>query len=243
LESGEYTVRAEKAGFRGVSFGPFTLRAGQNTRIDLQFEAPQREAIGAASDPPQFFDPPQFTVAGVTDAMNHGGHGSDAVSRTTQSLTDELSSSNREAAPAGPAEGEASLRATLQRNPEDFDANLGLGMLLASAGKPQEAVPFLERASRLHPDHGSARELARTYMALGRFSEARSTADDALARGESADLHHLLADLAEAQHDPLRAVHEYQRPAELDPSEPNLFDWGTELLTHRTLQPAIEVFT
>src|ERR1019366_2631353 len=42
---------------------------------------------------------------------------------------------------------------------------------------------------------------------------------------------------------PLEAVREYQRAAELDPSEPNLFDWGTELLTHRALEPAAEVFT
>jgi tetratricopeptide (TPR) repeat protein len=28
----------------------------------------------------------------------------------------------------------------------------------------------------------------------------------------------------------------------LDPSEGNLFDWGTELLTHRAAEPAIEVF-
>jgi tetratricopeptide (TPR) repeat protein len=41
----------------------------------------------------------------------------------------------------------------------------------------------------------------------------------------------------------LQAVREYQRAAELDPSEPNLFDWGTELLTHRALEPATEVFS
>jgi Flp pilus assembly protein TadD len=28
----------------------------------------------------------------------------------------------------------------------------------------------------------------------------------------------------------------------LDPSEGNLFDWGCELLLHRTYEPAIEVF-
>ena len=42
---------------------------------------------------------------------------------------------------------------------------------------------------------------------------------------------------------PVEAVGEYQRAAELDPSEPNFFDWGAELLTHRALQPAIEVFS
>jgi tetratricopeptide (TPR) repeat protein len=41
----------------------------------------------------------------------------------------------------------------------------------------------------------------------------------------------------------LEAVREYQRAAELNPSESNLFDWGAELLTHRAADPAIEVFT
>jgi tetratricopeptide (TPR) repeat protein len=40
----------------------------------------------------------------------------------------------------------------------------------------------------------------------------------------------------------LEAIREYQRDAELDPSEANLFDWGAELLTHRGVDQAIEVF-
>ena len=243
LESGEYTIRAEKSGFRDASFGPFTLREGQNTRIELRLDARQQKPVSRVADAPQFFDQPQFTVAGVTDAMNHGGHGSDAVSRTTQSLTHELSAFDGKSASRQSNEAEASLRVAVKSNPEDFDANLRLGTLLASAGKPAQAVPFLEHANQLRHDHDSARELAGAYVALGKLSEARATAEAALARGESAGLHHLMADLAEKQHDPLLAVREYQRAAELDPSEPNLFDWGTELLTHRTLQPAIEVFT
>jgi tetratricopeptide (TPR) repeat protein len=135
------------------------------------------------------------------------------------------------------------LRKDLQSNPADYEANLRLGRLLRSTGKPAEAVPYLEHAHQLHPDHDSARELADTYMALGKLPKARSTAEATLARQDTGDLHHLLAEIAEQQDEPLRAVREYQRAAELDPSEPNLFDWGTELLVHRTLQPAIEVFT
>ena len=40
----------------------------------------------------------------------------------------------------------------------------------------------------------------------------------------------------------LEAVRQYQRAAELDPSEPYFFDWGSELLLHRAVEPAIEVF-
>lgn len=41
---------------------------------------------------------------------------------------------------------------------------------------------------------------------------------------------------------PLAAVREYQRAAHLDPTEANLFEWGTELLIHRAHQEAAEVF-
>jgi tetratricopeptide (TPR) repeat protein len=42
---------------------------------------------------------------------------------------------------------------------------------------------------------------------------------------------------------PLEAVRAFQRAAELNPSESNLFDWGAELLSHRAPDQAIEVFT
>ena len=41
-----------------------------------------------------------------------------------------------------------------------------------------------------------------------------------------ADLHHLLGDVDEKLGDSLEAVRHYQRAAELDPSEPHLFDWA-----------------
>jgi tetratricopeptide (TPR) repeat protein len=38
------------------------------------------------------------------------------------------------------------------------------------------------------------------------------------------------------------AVNEFALAAHQDPSESNLFDWASELLLHRTLEPAIDVF-
>jgi tetratricopeptide (TPR) repeat protein len=51
------------------------------------------------------------------------------------------------------------------------------------------------------------------------------------------------ADAAEKQGNALEAARQYQRAAVLDPSEANLFNWGTELLTHRAAEQAVEVFT
>ena len=106
--------------------------------------------VQAPPAPPQYFDEPTFIVAGVTDPSHRGGHGSDPVLRSAESL-------------------------------------------------------------------------------------AKATA--ALRTGTSPD------DVAEKLGNALEAVREYQRAAELDPSEPNLFDWGTELLTHRAADQAVEVFT
>jgi tetratricopeptide (TPR) repeat protein len=66
-------------------------------------------------------------------------------------------------------------------------------------------------------------------------SLARSTA--ALRTGTSA------ADAAERQGNALAAAREYQRIAELDPTEAHLFDWGAELLAHRAAEQAVEVFS
>jgi tetratricopeptide (TPR) repeat protein len=59
----------------------------------------------------------------------------------------------------------------------------------------------------------------------------------------NAELHHLLGDAHEKLGNSLEAVREYQRAAELDATEPNLFDWAAELLTHRAVDQAIEVFS
>lgn len=64
-----------------------------------------------------------------------------------------------------------------------------------------------------------------------------------LATRDSAELHRELGDLDEQMNDSLAAVHEYERAAHLNPSEQNYFAWGTELLLHRAIQPAVEVFS
>jgi tetratricopeptide (TPR) repeat protein len=64
-----------------------------------------------------------------------------------------------------------------------------------------------------------------------------------LEHGDSADLHEQLAEIEEKEGRPLDAVREYQRAAEMQPGEPNLFAWGAELLLHHAPEPAIEVFS
>jgi len=79
----------------------------------------------------------------------------------------------------------------------------------------------------------SAEVLAKETASLGKTSPNANTEEQ----------HHVLGEMDENSGHPLAAVQEFQRAAELNPSEPNLFDWGTELLIHRAPQPAAEVFT
>jgi tetratricopeptide (TPR) repeat protein len=76
-----------------------------------------------------------------------------------------------------------------------------------------------------------------------RSSEALTKAAAALGKDSSANRAPLArqAEMDERNAKPLEAVRKYQRAAELDPTEPNFFDWAAELLAHRAYDPAIEV--
>jgi tetratricopeptide (TPR) repeat protein len=259
LASGVYTLRAKMAGYGEATFGPCVIGPKEVKRIDLTLgsatvSAPQSGSPGTSgAEQPQFFDEPEFTVAGVTEATNPGGHGSDTILRTTEALAKETASLTGTAVNSRPgsdsfspsAAAEESLRKTTENDPGNFDANLRLGKLLADDGKAREALPYLERASQLNPgDYETAYELALAYARAGQYERARTLlARQNKSAEEHAELHRLLGDVEEKLGKPLEAVREYQRAAELDPSEPNLFDWGADLLMHRAYEPAIEVFS
>ena len=64
-----------------------------------------------------------------------------------------------------------------------------------------------------------------------------------LSREENAGLRFQLAEIEEKSGRALAAVNDYQRAAQLEPTESHLFSWGTELLVHRAFDPAVEVFS
>jgi tetratricopeptide (TPR) repeat protein len=268
LHEGIYMLRVEMAGYSQAIFSPCVLGPKEAKKLDLTLESPKSSPsqtsspgkLGGAT--PEFFDEPQFSVAGVTDGTNLGGHGSNTVVRTKESLAKDiasLSASGGKRLPGGlPASSadtaESSLRVTAERQPRDFDANQRLGKLLVANGKASEALAYLERASQLKPgDYENAYLLALAYADAGQYPHARTnarallTVQEKAKRGlnqkDQAELHHLLGDVEEKSGDPLEAVREYQRAAELNSSEPYFFDWGAELLLHRAVEPAIEVFS
>jgi tetratricopeptide (TPR) repeat protein len=183
---GAYVLRVEKAGFRSEtqSFdvplknsGPLVVKL---TPVKLQ------GTRGKSSEPMQFSDNADFTVAGITDWTAAGGHGSDVNLRTSETLAKDT---------RGLA-GETSV-------------GTGTGITTNSGD-------LLRRRDQLRK---------------------------MLAGSDRADLHRQLGDVDEQMHDSLGAVREFARATQLDPSEQNYFVWATELLLHRAIQPAVEVFT
>jgi len=155
-KGGSFTLRAEKAGLHSRAM---EIVASQGVAVTLVLEGGT-----AAADAMEFADKPNFTVAGVVDWTAVGGHGSDAILRTTEGL-------------------------------------------------------------------------ARDTVALkARQGEPNGTGSTA------ADLHRVAAERAEKAGDALTAVHEFEQAARLDASEENYFAWGSELLLHRAVWQAQEIF-
>jgi tetratricopeptide (TPR) repeat protein len=242
LPGGVYSLQAAKDGYAAAEVSAVFLRPRESKIIDLTLTPLSR---GSATSAPQFFDQPQFTVAGVTDTTSLGGHGSDTVVRTQNSLAkDTVSLAETADKPSPDAAREKSFRELAKRQPDDFGVNHQLGQLLIAGGRAQEAIPFLERAAARDPaNYENAYDLALANAEVGKYPIARDEATKLLATHDHADLHHLLGDVDEKLGDSLEAVRQYQRAAELDPSESHLFDWGAELLLHHAPEPAMEVFS
>jgi tetratricopeptide (TPR) repeat protein len=246
LHTGVYALRAELAGYGDAEVLSLFVGPKEVKNVDLTLQgkqAPRSQSDSARK--PEFFDQPQFTVSGVTDTTNLGGHGSDTIVRTRETLAKEAVSLGK-TSPGGAAmavEAERSLRESVQRDPGSFDANHRLGKLLAENGKAHDAIPYLERASELNPDdYENSYDLALANESAGNYELARRNAQALLVKHDRAELHHLLGDSQEHLGNSLEAVREYQRAAELDPSEAYIFDWGSELLLHHAPEPALDVF-
>jgi tetratricopeptide (TPR) repeat protein len=138
---------------------------------------------------------------------------------------------------------EQHFKKAAELDPEDYDANHNLGEFYVRSNKIAEALPFLERAQHIdRSSYDNGYDLSLAYLVSGRTAEARKLIHDLVAQKDTAELHNLLAQVEEKDGNFVAAANEFQTAAHIEPSESNLFDWGGELLLHRTLEPAIEVF-
>jgi tetratricopeptide (TPR) repeat protein len=131
----------------------------------------------------------------------------------------------------------------LELAPRDYTANHNLGEFYIQSGKIAEARPLLEHAQRINPSaYDNGYDLAMADLLTGHLSEGRQLVQNLLRIKNTGELHNLLAQIEEKDGQFVAAANEFGTAAHMDPSEDNLFDWGSELLLHRTYEPAIDVF-
>lgn len=139
---------------------------------------------------------------------------------------------------------EAKLKELAALHPESFEANYSLGEFYLHAGRFADGIPYMEKARSLDPsNYVSGYDLALAYFDTHDYGNARRQIQTMLRQRDAAELHTLLADVDEAAGDYVIAADEYQRAAQIEPTEEHIFDWGSELLSHRTTDAAVEVFT
>jgi tetratricopeptide (TPR) repeat protein len=213
--------------FSNLSEGTYSLRAEKGALGDAaqdpfyiqskeakQVDLTLKSPKTVDTTKPTFFDEPSFTVAGVTDSTYLGGHGSGGTMRSSETL----------------ARATASLSKTPTTNSPDQS--------LAALEKP-----LRDAVSREPGSFEANYRLGKFLVTTRRPREAFPYLQHALELDPGkAELHRLLGDADEQTGNSLAAVREYQRAAELNATESNLFDWGAELLVHRAVEPAIEVF-
>jgi tetratricopeptide (TPR) repeat protein len=138
---------------------------------------------------------------------------------------------------------EAQLREALALDPDGFEPNHNLADLYLQSNKISEALPFLKQAQRINPtSYNNGYDLALALFLNGRPDESRQLIQGMLKQKDTGELHNLLGQIEEKDGKFLQAANEFQLAAQMDPSEDNLFTLGSELLLHRTYQPAIDVF-
>ena len=135
------------------------------------------------------------------------------------------------------------FRQAYELDPKSYDTNHNLGEAYVQAGKIAEAQPLLTAAQRISPDsYENGYDLVMADFQLGHTDEARLLAQQMLAKRNTGELHNLLGQIEEKDGKYVAAANEFEAAAHLDPSEDNLFDWGSEMLLHRTYEPAITIF-
>lgn len=241
-----------------LSIAAPAVRAGQSQDLDREFQAAVSEYEagrydGAAAKleallhaAPQSFDVQE--LAGLVYAAQSldakaNAHLQKAVDLKPDSAAARTNLASNLVRMGKPDLAEAQLKKAVALEPENFDANHNLGELYVQAGKIPQAEAFLAKAQQLDPSsYDNGYDLSLAYLQTGHVASARRVVHDLLKQKDAAELHNLLGEIEEKDGQFVTAANEFELAAHADPSESNLFDWGSELLIHRTLAPAVEVF-
>ncbi|MHB8654510.1 MAG: tetratricopeptide repeat protein [Terriglobia bacterium] len=267
VEAGKYTLRAVSRGFKPAMRAHIAVDHGQRVAVDFTvepFRSSSTRTHGTASDASSltaragYYDDTHLKSSTVKGAVDAGGYSSPGQARTSSRLLQGVASLKREA-PAGSAGSAAApdamspkalatiegrLKKELKAAPESFEANHNLGEFYLHVGNLPAGIPYLEKAEQLDTSHyNNGYDLALAYLETNSLVKARGQIQQMIGRQDMAELHDLLGEVEERAGHYVTAVNEYERAAHMEPSEENIFDWGSELLMHQTFDPAIEVFT
>jgi tetratricopeptide (TPR) repeat protein len=248
-----YAVSASRADARSTEVFVRGM-SGSVQRVELKLEGeskttgPGKDDKSGKAAEMEFSDVPNFTVSAVTDWTAAGGHGSDTILRTSESLTREALRLKAEPKADASQENDARsterrLREAVDRSPREFKANEELGHFYLNAERYSEAVTPLRTAYEADPARKDTEyQLALALERSGDPAEAREHVSRLLTTGDKPEWHRLAGEVNESFGDPLGAVHAFERAVREDPSEENYFAWGTELLKHRAIWQARDVF-
>lgn len=252
LKTGPYVLSASKGEKHSNEVTVSLVRGGATQRVDLTLSSQTNSEFAQDRKSPkaemQFSDVPNFTVAAVTDWTAAGGHGSDTSLRTSEALTREtlqLKQDEKGAAlpQSAATDMEQRLRAAVAKSPLAFDANEELGRFYITMNRYPDAVTPLQTAYQVDPSNMDAEyELALALARKGDAATARPHVEHLLEKGGKPEWHRLAGEVDEKTGDPLSAVHEFELAVKGDPSEDNYFAWGSELMQHRAIWQAKDVF-
>jgi tetratricopeptide (TPR) repeat protein len=140
-------------------------------------------------------------------------------------------------------EAEAHFRTAVELEPQSYDTNHNLGEYYVQIGKVKNGIPYLQHAQEINPAaYNNGYDLALSLARSGNMDEARRQLQSLLKLQDTAELHSLLGEVEEKAKNYVASAKQYELAAHMDPSESNIFNWGTELLLHQTMDPAVEVF-
>lgn len=135
------------------------------------------------------------------------------------------------------------FKKALALEPASYDANHNLGEFYIQTGKVAEALPLIRTAYEANPAaYDNAYDLAMANFMLGKLSDARIVVEALLKQKNTGELRNLLGQIDEKEGKFVEAANDYEAAAHLEPSEENMFAWGSEMLLHRTYEPAITIF-
>jgi tetratricopeptide (TPR) repeat protein len=141
---GTYELRAEMPGYQGESQKIAILSQNEVKSVALRLAAARISGPGKDTAPSvEFSDEPQFTVAGLSDPTNLGGHGSDVVLRTKEALAKDTLALKH----AGPNQP----RSASETTEDTAELHTQLGDIAEREGHPLEAVQEYQRAAGIEP--------------------------------------------------------------------------------------------